>query len=313
MSPQVCGAVVGHTEVMSITGWDVLLEDYRIYLTKERNLSPHSVRAYDSDLRSLRDALEMPVDQVGLADIRAWLAQLVDDGTAASSISRKVACIRGFFAWGYREGHLANDPALRLQAPKRRRGLPEVPSTDQLTDALDGLAARAAEQGGAVAVRDRALVELLYASGLRVSEICELPINGVDLDRATVVVRGKGNKERSVPMGAMAVAALRAWFQVRAQLATDTSPDLVFLGVRGGPLNPRVARRIVHAATTDQDHGVGPHALRHAMATHLLAGGADLRSVQEMLGHATVATTQIYTHVSDDRLRDAFTRAHPRA
>lgn len=304
---------VDDTGGMIDAGWDALLEDYAAHLGAERNLSEHSVRAYCSDLRALRETLHMPVAEVSLADIRAWLAAMVDEGAATSTVQRRVACVRGFFAWAHEQGHLPQDPAARLKAPRRRRTLPVVPSVDGVAESLEGAGARVDEGEGVMAVRDRALLELLYASGLRVSEACGLRLDALDLERETVRVRGKGNKERTVPMGRMAVEALRDWLAARGELMTDASPDLVFLGARGGALDPRVARRVVHAATAGTGAEVAPHGLRHAMATHLLAGGADLRSVQEMLGHASVGTTQLYTHVTDERLREAFRQAHPRA
>lgn len=291
----------------------MLISEYREHLESERRLSAHTVRAYLTDLRNLAGTVGMPVAQVRLADIRAWLAGLVDAGAAASTIQRRVACVRGFFAWAVREGYLPQDPALRLKAPRRRRALPEVPSAAGVDESLRGAAVRVAEEDSALARRDLALLELLYASGLRISEACSVKLGDVDLERRTVRVLGKGDKERTVPMGQPAARAVAAWLQVRGELATERSPDLVFLGARGGALDPRVARRIVHAATAGTELEVSPHGLRHAMATHLLAGGADLRSVQEMLGHASVGTTQLYTHITDERVREAFRQAHPRA
>lgn len=298
---------------MTASGWDVLIQDYRVHLSAERQLSEHTVRAYDADLRGLAETVEMPVSDVRLADIRAWLARMVDDGAASATIQRRAACVRGFFAWAVKEGHLAADPASRLKAPRRSRRLPDVPSADGVAESLKGAEVRVAEENSAEARRDLALIELLYASGLRVSEACGLKLADVDLERRVVRVIGKGNKERTVPMGQPAAEALSAWLEARSELATGESPDLVFLGVRGGALDPRVARRIVRAATTGAEGEVSPHGLRHAMATHLLAGGADLRSVQEMLGHASVSTTQLYTHITDERVREAFRQAHPRA
>lgn len=298
---------------MTGAGWEALIGDYAVHLFDERGLSGHTVRGYTTDLRSLARITGMPVHEIRLPDIRAWLATLADDGVAAATLQRRVACTRGFFAWATREGYLAQDPASRLKAPKRRRRLPEVPTAASVTDSLAGLQARAAEEGDPVALRDLALLELLYASGLRISEACGLLLEDVDLDRSTVRVLGKGNKQRVVPMGAPAASALGAWVDARHLLAHDRSPATVFLGHRGGALDPRVARRVVHAATAGSGQEVSPHGLRHAMATHLLAGGADLRSVQEMLGHASVGTTQLYTHVTDERVREAFRQAHPRA
>ena len=293
-------------------GWDALIDEYRSHLTAERGLSVHTVRAYTSDLTELAAQVAVPPSAVTLGGLRGWLAAMADAEAAPATVQRRVACVRGFFAWAAREGHVAADPAARLKAPKRGRRLPKVLSADAMAEVLDGAEVRAAEEGSAIAVRDAALLEILYSSGLRVSELVGLRLRDVDGERRAVMVLGKGGKERTVPLGAPALAALEAWLVRRPELAGPASPDTIFLGERGGALDPRVARRVVHAATGPGE-GVGPHALRHAMATHLVEGGADLRSVQEMLGHASVATTQIYTHVTSERLNQAYRQAHPRA
>ncbi len=297
-----------------MANWDALIDEYAAHLTRDRGLSPHTVRAYVTDLGSLAVLAPEP-ERVTLAHLRRWLAVMADEGKTASTLQRRVACARGFFAWAAREGFVPTDPASRLQAPKRTRRLPKVLPTQTVTDVMDAAAARQAEDDDAIAARDLAVVELLYSSGLRVSELCGLGLHDVDLAAGTVRVRGKGGKERVVPLGDPAAAAIRAWLARRPEVLRPDSPPLVFLGARGGALDPRVARRVVHAATAAAGEGseIGPHGLRHAMATHLLDGGADLRSVQEMLGHASVATTQIYTHVSSERMREAYRQAHPRA
>lgn len=295
-------------------GWRAVIEEYRTHLESDRGLSPHTVRAYLSDLGALAAFVDRPLPEVTLQVLRAWLAGQADAGTAASTIQRRVACVRGFFAWATKvEGLLETDPASRLRAPKRQRLLPRVPSATAVESSLAATQARVDEGEGPVAARDLALVELLYSSGLRISELCGIRLRDLDAERGTLRVLGKGGKERSVPVGAPARRALEAWLAARPELAGEQSPDLVFLGVRGGRLDPRVARRVVHDATRAGGSEVAPHGLRHAMATHLLEGGADLRSVQEMLGHASVATTQVYTHVTSQRLREAFRQAHPRA
>ena len=297
-----------------MTAWEALIEEYTEHLATDRGLSPHTVRAYGADLRLLAAHTDDP-RAVTLTTLRTWLADMADEGTAASSIQRRVACVRGFFAWAAREGFIDDDPALRLVAPKRSRRLPKVLSHWEIDDIMASATTRLAESDDPLAARDRAIVELLYSSGLRISELTSIKIRDVDAEHRTVRVMGKGAKERSVPMGAPAASAVAAWLERRDEVATLRSPDTLFLGARGGALDPRVARRVVHAATAAAGPGaeVGPHGLRHAMATHLLDGGADLRSVQEMLGHASVATTQIYTHVTSERLRQAFQQAHPRA
>ncbi|MCC2593314.1 tyrosine recombinase XerC [Tessaracoccus sp. OS52] len=294
--------------------WQAVLDEYRRHLETDQGLSAHTVRAYLSDLRALAGYAQRPPAQVTLQTLRAWLADMSEAGAAPATVQRRVACVRGFFSWAVKvEGLLAVDPASRLRAPKRQRRLPKVPSASAVGDSLESTRTRVAEGEGPIAARDLALVELLYASGLRVSELCGIGLRDVDTERGTVRVMGKGGKERSVPMGAPARRALEEWLAVRDLVAVTASPDLVFLGARGGRLDPRVARRVVHEATRAGGAEVGPHGLRHAMATHLLEGGADLRSVQELLGHSSVATTQIYTHVTSQRLRDAFRQAHPRA
>lgn len=291
--------------------WRALITDYSAHLAKERGLSPHTVRAYAGDLAQLAGAVGRRPDEVTLAALRGWLAGLTDASAAPATIQRRVACVRGFYGWAVREGHLAEDPAVRLVGPRRPRRLPKVPTSEAMTELLDA-ASSGIDDDGPLAARDAALLEVLYSSGLRVSELVSLRLSDVDRDRRSVSVVGKGGKERSVPLGAPALGALDAWLVRRPEVATPASPDTVFLGARGGHLDARVARRVVHQATGPGE-GVGPHAIRHAMATHLVEGGADLRSVQEMLGHASVATTEIYTHVSAQRLRDAYRQAHPRA
>lgn len=292
-----------------------MIADYRAHLLTDRGLADHTVRAYNSDLEDLARRSDVAPPGVRLGHLRAWLADLAGEGAAASTLQRKVAAVRGFFRWAVQvEGMFELDPSARLRAPKRTRSLPRVPSATAVDEALAATQARAAQDdGGAVAVRDVAILELLYSSGLRVAELCSLALGAYDEQRGLVRVLGKGGKERSIPVGGPARSALERWLAVRHELLTPESPELVFLGARGGALDPRVARRVVEQATAAAGNRVGPHALRHAMATHLLEGGADLRSVQEMLGHASVATTQVYTHVSSKRLREAYKQAHPRA
>ena len=292
--------------------WAEVVAEYQNHLEAERGLSSNTVRAYMTDLASLASSAQVPLGQVTLTHLRSWLAEQADSGAEPATLQRRVSCARGFFAWAHREGLVVSSPAARLRTPRQPRSLPEVPTETQMDGTISFLAS-AAVGGDPVALRDVALVELLYASGLRISEACGLGLRDVDFENSTVRVLGKGDKERTVPMGAPARRALDAWLAVRDRVAGPASPPRVFLGARGGGLDPRVARRVVHAATAAGGASVGPHALRHAMATHLLAGGADLRSVQELLGHASVATTQRYTHVTNERLRAAFRQAHPRA
>lgn len=297
-----------------MSAWDGLLEEYGEHIRSDRGLSDHTASAYLGDLRDLSTFVDEPAG-VTLPRLRAWLADMVARDVATSTIQRRVACVRGFFAWAKRSGFIDDDPAVRLRAPKRNRKLPKVISRTAIDEVMAAATARLAESDEAVAARDLAIIELLYSSGLRVSELVGIELGDVDADHRAVRVLGKGGKERTVPMGVPAARALDGWLARRPEIATATSPSTVFLGVRGGALDPRVARRVVHDATAAAGPGaeIAPHGLRHAMATHLLDGGADLRSVQEMLGHSSVATTQLYTHVSSERLREAFRQAHPRA
>ncbi|MEV0073454.1 MULTISPECIES: tyrosine recombinase XerC [unclassified Amycolatopsis] len=298
-----------------------VVAEYERHLTLERGLSPHTVRAYVGDVVSLLGFLTAAEDDSrGLADLdigllRAWLAGQRSDGAGRTTLARRAAAARTFTAWAHRQGGLKADPGGRLAAPRAHRTLPGVLRADQ-ADELMQAAAMGAEQRDPVALRDRALVELLYASGIRVSELCGLDVGAVDFGRRVVSVIGKGDKERTVPFGVPAAEALTAWLDAgRPELAGPKSEQALFLGVRGSRLDPRAARRVVHEAVAAVPGALdmGPHGLRHSAATHLLEGGADLRSVQELLGHATLATTQLYTHVTVDRLKAIHDRAHPRA
>jgi integrase/recombinase XerC len=294
-----------------------LLEDYLRHLSAGRGLSAHTVRAYRSDLTGMLKHLQrLGIPDLGEASIRAvrsWLAREQTLGRSRSTLQRRAAAARTFAAWALESGRIATNPASTLRSPPRRRALPPTLEPADAAAMLDRLGVDAAEPRG---LRDRAMLEVLYASGVRVAELCGLDCGDLDEARSAVRVLGKGNKERVVPVGAPAVAAVENWLRSgRGSWAKAGSGDALFLGERGGRIDPRVVRRVVHQALSAVDGApdLGPHGLRHAMATHLLEGGADLRSVQEMLGHASLATTQIYTHVSNERLRAAFEQAHPRA
>lgn len=292
---------------------------YERHLRAERNRSDHTARAYLGDLEHLAGHLaDAGVDawrEVRLADLRSWLAAMDEAGAARSTISRRAAAARTFFRWATRTGHVSADPSLRLVAPRRNRHLPGVLRQDDAAGLMD-LAAVAADDADPAHLRNRAIVELLYASGIRVSELVGLDLDDLDLKQRTVRVIGKGDRQRTVPFGVPAADALEAWVvRGRPQLVKSASGAAVFLGVRGGRVDPRQVRDVVHRllAHLPDAPDIGPHGLRHSAATHLLDGGADLRLVQELLGHASLATTQIYTHVSADRLRRSFQQAHPRA
>jgi integrase/recombinase XerC len=299
-------------------GFTVLLTDYERHLTAERDLSKHSVRAYLGDVADLIEHLtRLGHDDLNGLDIRAlrsWLAKQQSLGKARSTMSRRATAARVFTAWAQRTGRIATDPGALLASPKPHKTLPGVLGQADTRAVLEA-AAVAADDGSPVGLRDLAIMELLYATGIRVGELCALDIDEVDPSRRVVRVFGKGRKERSVPYGVPAAAALDTWLQVaRPKLVQPGSGPALFLGARGGRIDQRTVRRLVHARIDAVDApDLSPHGLRHTAATHLLEGGADLRSVQELLGHASLATTQIYTHVSGERLRRAYEQAHPRA
>jgi integrase/recombinase XerC len=342
------------------------------HLRVERSLSPHTVRAYVGDVASLlehahRGGAAVPAD-LGVMQLRSWLAVQHTSGVARATLARRGAAARTFTAFARRRGWLVTDPGPQLGTLKTRRALPRVLRQNEMTAVLAGLdtAARQAhatltpkpglppaaashpghepeagheaeadheaEAGlqaeaspqaeanqhteAAVALRDAAILELFYATGIRVSELCGMDAASLDHGRRTIRVRGKGDKERTVPVGIPAIRAVTRWLETaRPVLATAASGPALFLGARGGRLDPRTARRIVHERLSEAGtvRDVGPHGIRHSAATHLLEGGADLRSVQEILGHSSPATTQIYTHVSIERLKTSYRQAHPRA
>jgi integrase/recombinase XerC len=266
-----------------------------------------------------RDGEESPlavaVADIDLAALRAWLGGLRATGASRSTLARRSAAARTFTAWARRRGHLATDPGQLLMAPRPHRTLPGVLRQEQAAAMLAAAESGAAE-GAAVALRDQAVLELLYATGVRVSELCGLDLGDVDYSSRVIRVLGKGGRERVVPFGKPAERALRRWLdEGRNSLVKADSPAALLLGARGGRLDQRTARKIVHGAVGAVPGAVdtGPHGLRHSAATHLLEGGADLRTVQELLGHATLATTQLYTHVTVERLKAIHERTHPRS
>lgn len=302
-------------------GIDEAADQWAVHLTEVRRLSPATVRAYRADLADLVATIgDLPVTDIDLEHLREWLWSATKAGLARSTIARRTASVRAFCDWMLEVGHIASDPSLRLIAPKRGRTLPRVATADAMSGVLDAAATRAAGNDP-IALRDHAVLELLYAAAVRVSELCGLDVDDVDLARATARVLGKGAKERVVPYGAPAARALTAYLEsgrpvLAARAAAAGHPtSALFLGTRGGRLAPRTAYDLVSRtmAPVVGSAAVGPHALRHSAATHLLDGGADLRAVQEMLGHASLGTTQIYTHVSSERLAATYRLAHPRA
>jgi integrase/recombinase XerC len=295
------------------------VDRFGTHLAVELGRSPHTVRAYIGDVTRLLDyAREQgatSLQDLDLTDLRGWLAQESEQGHARSTLARRAAAARVFTAWATRRGLLGSDPGDRLATPRTSRSLPGVLKQAEAAALLE-VAAVAADDGDPVHLRDRLLLELLYATGIRVGELVGLDVDDLDDSRRTVRVLGKGAKERVVPYGPPAQRALDAWLDTgRPQLVTEGSGPALLLGARGGRLDPRTAREVVHRMLRHVPGApdLGPHGLRHSAATHLLEGGADLRSVQEILGHATLATTQIYTHVSVERLRATYEQAHPRA
>lgn len=291
-------------------------DDYERHLSLERNRSPHTVRAYTADAVGLLDHLARlggrSVADLDLRVLRGWLAVLRDRGAARTSLARHAAALRTFSAWSHRAGLIPEDPGQLLASPRAHRTLPAVLHTGEAAAVMEHAAADPTPLGR----RDRLIVELLYATGIRVSELVGLDVDDVDRRQRTVRVLGKGNKERTVPYGLAAERALEDWLRAgRPELARAGSGPALLLGARGGRVDPRTVRTVVHRsiAAVAGAPDLGPHGLRHSAATHLLEGGADLRSVQELLGHASLATTQIYTHVSVERLRQVYRKAHPRA
>ncbi|MFC6288467.1 tyrosine recombinase XerC [Nocardioides sp. GCM10027113] len=296
-----------------------VLGDYERHLAGERDLTPHTVRAYLADVAGLLEhARRMGLEDLADLDLRAlrsWLARLQTSGRARTTIARRATAARVFTAWLARTGRTPHDVGASLGSPRARRTLPPVLRTDE-ADELIRAATALADDGSAVGLRDVAMLELLYATGIRVGELVGLDLDDVDRERNVVRVLGKGRKERTVPFGRPAARALDFWTRRgRPRLAVEGSGPALFLGVRGGRIDQRAVRTLVHRRIADVPGApdIGPHGLRHTAATHLLEGGADLRSVQELLGHASLATTQLYTHVTTDRLRSAYRQAHPRA
>jgi integrase/recombinase XerC len=300
-------------------GFRRLLEDFTEAVGSRRSVSPHTLRAYRGDVISLLDHLQRlglgSLDEASIRSLRSWLAAEQSRGRSRSTLQRRAAAARTFCSWAAENGRSRVNPAATLRSPRKVRTLPPTLEQEEAVRLLTPDPVADADPP-AVRLRDQAMLELLYATGVRVAELCGLGCGDLDGDRGTVRVLGKGRKERVVPVGVPAQRAVAAWLaQGRGLLATAESGDALFVGERGRRIDPRVVRRVVHRAlrAVDGAPDLGPHGLRHAMATHLLEGGADLRSVQEMLGHASLATIQIYTHVSDERIRRAFEQAHPRA
>jgi integrase/recombinase XerC len=293
------------------------LAEFADHLRDEGGRSPHTVRAYLGDLQTLfahaqRLGLGAPND-LELWVLRSWLARQGSTGAARATIARRAAAARNFTSWAQRNGLTTTNAGAMLVASSGRRALPAVLDADQ---AAAVMLAATCDDDDPISLRDKAMLELLYATGIRVAELCGMNIADLDDGRRTIRVLGKGNKERTVPYGTPAGHALDDWLAVgRPLLAGPDSGAALFLGRRGSRVDQRIVRSVVHRAVArvPGTPNISPHGLRHSAATHLVERGADLRSVQELLGHATLATTQIYTHVSVERLRKSYDQAHPRA
>jgi len=286
------------------SGRDILTltEDFVDYLVVERNASEHTVAAYRRDLKELSVQIgNQDVDQVEMSQLRAFLKYLHTMGQGASTIGRKLSTIRSFLDFCLREGYVTQNLAKALKAPKREQRLPKYETTDGMDKLLE------APDKSPLGLRDRAILEVMYSAGLRVSELVKLNHDDVDLEAGTVRVIGKGNKQRIAPLGNRASAALSAWLDVK------DGEGAVYTNYQGGRLSTRSVQKLVDKYTTKAGLGkLTPHALRHSMATHMLDNGADLRSVQEMLGHASITSTQIYTHVAGTRQKAVHAQYHPR-
>lgn len=300
--------------------WVSVVDRFIVYCRDEARMSAHSVRAYSADLTLLSGFVERAgvstVAEISTPLLRAWVSDMVADGAARSSVARRVSSVRSLWRWAVETGRTTTDPTGRLTLPKKQPTLPQVPTAPDVFQAISDLQSTVADTDDPVVIRDVALLELLYGAGLRVSELVQLDVCDVDCAALTVKVLGKGNKERIVPIGKPAAHAVDHYVrQVRSSVMKNTQETALFLGVKGRRIDPRIVRKVVvnalkgHAASKQ----LAPHSLRHAAATHMLDGGADLRTVQEQLGHASLASTQIYTHVSIERLKVAFNQGHPRA
>ena len=295
------------------------LAAFETHLAVERDLSPHTVRAYLADVTSLATH----ADRLGITEpagldlraLRSWLANQQVTGRSRTTLARRATAARVFTAWLARTDRAEADHGASLGSPKARRTLPPVLRADEAAQLVGGVAGTA-DDDDPVGMRDAAMLELLYATGIRVGELVALDVGNVDRERNLVRVLGKGRKERSVPFGHPAARAIDRWLAAgRPNLVAQGAGAALFVGTRGRRIDQRAVRTLVHRRIAEVPGApdIGPHGLRHSAATHLLEGGADLRAVQELLGHASLATTQLYTHVTTDRLRRAYQQAHPRA
>ena len=290
---------------------NALLESFIKHLSDERNYSEHTVKAYRGDLENFRDFLlkeEKKIEDTNAATINAYVSTLYGKNSPAS-VERKVSAIRSFFSYLVRKGLAAQNPAKLVRTPRKEKHLPVFLSVDEVFNLVDVKD----QEKSPLRARDRAVLELLYSSGLRVSELAGATLADLSMGEAVIRVRGKGNKERIVPVGSKALSALGEYLDVREEL--KPASDRIFLNSRGGGITTRSLARIIkkYGLVSGISKNVSPHVLRHSFATHLLAGGADLRAIQEMLGHASLSTTQRYTHLSVERIMEVYDKTHPNA
>ncbi len=290
------------------------IKDFVRYLSVERNLSQQTIRAYARDLHDFTDFLSRePGRSIGTVDhltIRGFLGELYSNGLSKRSVARKLATLRSFFKYLTRSGLIDSNPASAVRTPKLERKIPHFLTTEEIDRLLE------APCGDTLlALRDRAILETLYSTGVRVNELVGLNLRDLDLGGATIRVGGKGDRERLAPLGRFAVEAIEAYLRVRKEARIGEDNQWVFVNRTGGRLTDRSVRRLLdkYLATAGLSGKTSPHTLRHSFATHMLDNGADLRSVQELLGHKNLSTTQIYTHVTAERLKEAYASAHPRA
>ena len=288
---------------------DRYIEKFMRYLEIERNASKHTLINYSVDLKSLCEFLkEEPIEKVDYISLRRYLAHIKEQSLSKVSIARKIASIRSFFKFLFREGIIKSNPASSLSTPKRDKHLPKFLDEKEIVILLES-----PDREGEAGLRDRAILETLYSTGIRVSELVSLNMDNIDQIGGVIKVYGKGKKERIVPIGERALQAIRDYLKARRTIAKETKA--LFFNKSGGRLTDRSIRRIVNKYITKASiqQKISPHTLRHSFATHMLDHGADLRSVQELLGHANLSSTQIYTHITTERLKSAYTKAHPRA
>ena len=303
----------------SQTSFTDLVDRFIHHVELELGRSANTGKAYRKDLTGFFTYISAlgcsTLADVGIIELRSWLAQQRESGLSSATLARRATAIRMFFSWAHNAQHIEADPASALVIPKVSKRLPHVLAQDQAVALMDRVALRA-DDDMAVHIRDQAIIEVLYATGIRIGELVGLNVSNLDRHRKTMRVLGKGNKERIVPFGDVALSALDDYVaRARPQLTIQGSGDALFLGARGKRIDQRVVRAMVSEvlATLSDIPTISPHGLRHSAATHLLEGGADIRAVQEILGHASLSTTQIYTHVSMDRIRAVYEQAHPRA